>query len=153
MYKFYVSIAEALKGCPDYIEWILPYIATVTMFVPSALVKEGIQQEEENSSSTSNYASAGASAATVATIATIATGTTTTVEQRTSTGPGDDEEKQYICMNRDYLTFKLAVSVVEESANISDVTGDNVLTAFVTGTHNRTNLKYLGILTILSGAS
>ena len=39
-------------------------------------------------------------------------------------------------MNWDYLTFKLAISVVEESANISDVTGDNVLTAFVTGTHN-----------------
>ena len=136
--------------------FFLIYIAPVTRFVPSALVEEGIQQEGENSSSTSNYASASASAATVATIATIATtgtGTTTTVEQRTSTGPGDDKEEQYICMNRDYLTFKLAASVVEESANISDVTDDNVLTAFVTGTHNRTNLKYLDILTILSGAS
>ena len=72
-----------------------------------------------------------ASAATVATIDTV---TTTTVKQRTSTGSGDDEEEQYIRMNRDYLTFKLAVSVVKGSTslNISDVTGDNVLKAFVT---------------------
>ena len=40
-YKFYISIIEALKGSPEFIKWIVPYIVPITV--------EGFQQEEDNS--------------------------------------------------------------------------------------------------------
>ena len=43
--KFYASIAEALKECNDYIEWIVPYYRPYI----APINEEGNQQEEDNS--------------------------------------------------------------------------------------------------------
>ena len=154
-YKFYVSIAEALDGCPKYIKWIVPYYRRS---VPDELEEEednnsfsevGINQDTEDDEVVEEATLPRVAAVSSPLMVYDTTTTTTTapsdtflldgnqdaaattaVEQRTSTGP-------YIRMNREHLTFQLDVSVVEERTSISNITtGDDVLTTFVTETRN-----------------
>ena len=164
-YKFYVSIAEALNGCPEYVKWIVPYYRRS---VPDELEGEeddnsfsevGINQDAEDDEVVEEATLPRVAAVSSADRRCVAAEAVnpckiqwtnephsynpfmfvhggplmvydTTTTTTTSTGP-------YIRMNRENLTFQLAVSVVEESTSISNITtGDDVLTTFVTETRN-----------------